>query len=228
MKEVSIRYGWMVALLGWAAGCTPEPEPAQRPDYFPLVVGNYVEYLVTETRYTPEGLTQTHSYPRREVLETSRQLPDGSTRFELGYYSRSAAGTWRQDSLAWVWRTPAFVYRTEGGETVAVLPTTGHDRQQWNALALTSRPVRFFELRKNPSPTTFDTLRFDRTAMVVRQNDSTLLARRRQVDVYAEGVGLITQERTQLTYCSQPACRGRGQVELGWSVVSRVRHFGTL
>jgi hypothetical protein len=228
MKHVGrVGFGWIVALLGWT-GCAPAPEPIAQPDYFPLRVGSYAEYLVTETHYTPEGLIQRRTYPRREVLQTSQQLPDGTTRFELGYYSRSATGTWRQDSLAWVWRTPMFTYRTEGGEAIAVLPTTGHDRQQWGALALTSRPERFFELRKNASPMSFDSLRFDRTATVIRQNDSTLLARRRSVEIYAEDVGLVVQERTQLTYCSQPSCLGRGQVALGWSVVSRIRHFGTL
>ena len=57
--------------------------------------------------------------------------------------------------------------------------------------------------------------KFSNSVTVVQQNDSTLVDLKRRREVYSEGIGLIYQEKINVSYCNSADCLGKGKIDFG-------------
>jgi hypothetical protein len=65
--------------------------------------------------------------------------------------------------------------------------------------------------------------KFDKTFSVIQQNDSTLVDLKRRIEIYAEGIGMIYQERTNVLYCNSGDCLGKGKIDFGIKHILKFR-----
>ncbi|GAB2797380.1 hypothetical protein GCM10027275_48540 [Rhabdobacter roseus] len=212
----------------WACQPDTQPQPGPGYGYFPLEVGRYAEYEVTETNYLlnqPTPTTRTY-YLRETVIDSSTSL-DQQRVYRIEHAVRNAPSEpWRVDSVLTAWRTPNQAVRTENGQPIVrmVFPIT--ERTPWNGHVYTTLGERWFEARHVGTPATVGGTLFERTATIVRQDDSTLLSQQRQLETYAEGVGLIRRERIAVQFCSAGSCVGQGVIEFGLKQVSTISRYG--
>ena len=102
------------------------------------------------------------------------------------------------------------------------------DRLRWDSNRYNAAGDDAYELRNSGLPYRVSDKQFAETVTVVVQQDSTLIAQDKRIEVYARRVGLIYKERVQLQFCSStPACIGTYQIDYGIRQIYRLRSFGT-
>jgi hypothetical protein len=57
--------------------------------------------------------------------------------------------------------------------------------------------------------------KFDHSVTIVQQNDSSLVDLKKIIEVYAEGIGLVYQEKLNVSYCNLLDCLGKGKIDFG-------------
>jgi hypothetical protein len=197
-------------------------------DYFPLEVGHYVIYDVTEERYVPGLAPAQTTYQLKEVFGGAYTDVTGQPAYRLLRYRRSA-GThpWTADSIWSARRVMNEAIRTENGLDFVALAFPVSDRLRWNGNRHNMLAEDQYELRNSGQPYRVSSQQYDATVMVLTQDDSTLLNRDKRLSVYARQIGLIYRERTQLTYCSSSSsCIGKAQITYGTRQIYRIHQYG--
>ncbi|HEV7349895.1 hypothetical protein [Telluribacter sp.] len=215
-------------LLGWLLSCQSktQPVPAIGYEYFPLEVGQYVQYHVEETRYALAQPPTSRTFQRRETITDTYTDASGQTVYTIERAVLQTNGQWKVDSSLTAWRTPDRALRMENGVTEVKLSFPLSERQRWNGNLYNQQEERLFEATRVAKPITLGQQNFDSTVTVVQQNDSSLIALRRLREVYAKGVGLVQRERTYLYYCSTSGCAGQGKIDYGIKQLSTVSSYG--
>lgn len=217
-------------LLLFIGGCQPATNnPVDTGvDYFPLEPGRYVIYNVEEQHYALNALPVQRSYQLKEVIGPAYTDVTGQTAYSLRRYRRAVeTQPWQADSLWSAHVTATEAIRTENGRDLVKLVFPVSDQLRWNGNRRNTLGEDEYEIRNNDKPFRVLTTQYDRTVTVVAQDDSTLLARDKRMEVYARQVGLIHKERTQLVYCSsEPACVGKNQIAYGIRQLYRLHSSG--
>ncbi|GAB3165325.1 hypothetical protein [Telluribacter humicola] len=217
----------MIAGMAFSCQTDKQPTPNMGYDYFPLEVGQYVEYQVQETRYSLAQSPASRTFQRRETITDTYTDATGQTIYLIERSVLQMNGEWKTDSLMTSWRTTERAMRTENGRTEVKLFFPVTERQRWNGNLYNQQEERIFEATQVAKPITLGTQPFEHTVTVVQQNDSTLVALRRLREVYAKNVGLVQRERVFLQYCSTPDCAGQGKIDYGIKEISTISGYGT-
>ncbi|MFT4030980.1 MAG: hypothetical protein QM669_01030 [Siphonobacter sp.] len=196
-------------------------------DYFPLEIGRYVIYDVTETTYTLTQDSSTSNYQIKELISDSFTSLDGSISYYIQRYRRaSSTASWAIDS---VWSARLDIdkaIRTENNLPYVKLFFPIRDGQSWNGNALNSYDADDYEMESVGKTLTFGSNNFSETLTVVQQNDSSLVDLHRRNEIYAKNVGLIYREKTEYYYCNDADCLGTGQIDYGTRYVQKVSSYG--
>jgi hypothetical protein len=206
-----------LALLGILLGCTREntPSPEAGYGYFPLQTRAWIEYEVTETRYALGRPSETRTYRLKETIGEKYTDATGQDvyRVERAIWKNDG---WMPDSMGAAWRTTDGAFRNEHGVTFVKLRFPIGQAGTWDGNLFNTRREQLYELRYPGEPVQIGQRVFDKTVGVIQLNDSTLLSLRRSQELYAEGVGLIGWEHTDVNYCGTPDCVGRGIIDYGF------------
>lgn len=220
------------AVLGLALRCAPDfkdPAPAEvrlGHDFFPLEIGQFIEYDVVETHYSLLSPPVTKTSQLREVVAATLTNASGQSAYRLERFRRdSDAQPWRLDSVWTARREPERAVKTEGNASFVKLIFPTADGQRWNGNALNDRGANEYQIRRFDQPTSLNGQNY-RTLEVVQREDSSLVSLERRLERYARGVGLIYQENTALFYCNSAACLGKGTVDFGRQTIYRIRKHG--
>ncbi len=208
---------WLV-LWGALIGCTerdapPLPDPGY--GYFPLEIGFVREYEVSETNYALAQPNQTRIYRLRETIGQPYTDASGQDVYPIERAVLRNSGAWEVDVVWSAWRTVDRAFRQENGLTLVELAFPARDRNRWDRNLFNPLPAAFSTIERSGESRKLGTLDFVKTLTVVQQNDSTLLSLRRRRDLYAEGIGLVQQERISVQYCGTPDCVGKGIIDFG-------------
>jgi hypothetical protein len=198
--------------------------------YFPLQTGRYVIFDVDEQRYTfGATLPISRTYQVKEVVGRAYTDVTGRQAYRLMRYRRLADGTpWQTDSIWSARLTDSKAIRTENGQDFVKLLFPVSDRLRWDGNEYNALGEDSYELRNSRQPYRVSDKEFGETVTVIAQQDSTLLAQDKRIEVYASGLGLIYKERIQLQYCSTtPACIGKYQIDYGIRQIYRIRSSGS-
>lgn len=198
-------------------------------DYFPLETGHYVIYDVNEHRYALNAAPVQRTYQLKEVVGVAYADVTGQRAYQLLRYRRLAAGQpWQADSV-WSARLIADEgIRTENGLDIVKLRFPLSDRLRWDGNRYNAAGEDAYELRNSGLPYRVSDKQFAETVTVVAQQDSTLIAQDKRIEVYARQVGLIYKEQVQLQFCSStPTCIGTFQIDYGIRHIYRIHSFGT-
>lgn len=191
----------------------PLPDPGY--GYFPLEIGLIREYEVSETNYALAQPTQTRTYRLRETIGQPYTDASGQDVYPIERAVLRSSGAWEVDSVWSAWRTVDRAFRQENGLTLVKLAFPTRDRSRWDGNLFNSMPAASSTIEGSGESRKLGTLDFTKTLTVVQQNDSTLLSLRRHRDLYAEGIGLVQQERVSVQYCGTPECVGKGVIDFG-------------
>ncbi len=213
-------YGFVLLLtLDLLAGCQPDAgHPADAGyAYFPLEPGHYVVYDVREEAYSRQTAPVVRTYQLKEVVGAAYRDVAGQTSFLLRRYRRTTdSQPWQADSIWAARRTASEAIRTENGRDFVKLAFPLSDQLRWDSNRHNALGEDTAETRNKDQPFRVLDTAYAQTITVLVQDDSTLLARDKRLEIYARQVGLLYKERTQLVYCqSTPACIGTNQIEYG-------------
>lgn len=195
------------------------PETAGR-DFFPLAVGQWREYDVTEHIWRENSDSVSH-YLTRERVDTVFRGATGEWNYRIVRARRpDTLHVWRDDSVVSV-----IVNAAEVRETFANVPRIAllfgiWEGRTWNpGLYSGDSTVRTYH--NVDAPVTLSTGQsFAHTVRVVDEPDISILGRREQEQIYARGVGRIFRRRAALDFCNSEEVR-RGLCELGSGYVVR-------
>lgn len=195
-------------------------------DFFPLHTGQFVELDVTRTVYQRFQPAETIRYLVRQTTGNSFMNADSQRVFNIQYSSKRPALGWKLDSVGMQWHTADKVLAQESGNTVTRVNLPVSNGLRWNANLLNNQNEQIFEAAKVGAPHNDIYLSFPNTLTIIRQDDSTLLSRKRYIEIYARDVGLIRRERIYLQYCYTADCLGKGVVNSGWREISIIQNYG--
>lgn len=197
-------------------------------DYFPLETGRYCIYDVQKEQFTPTSLPTRQNYQLKEVIGLPYIDVTGQTAYRLMRYRRTdERQAWQADSVWAVRLVNNEAIRSENGLDFVMLLFPVGNQLRWNGNGRNSREPDDYMARNAGQPYNVLAKQFDRTVTVVAQNDSTLIAQDKRLDVFARQVGLIYRERTHLQFCTaSSACIGKNQIEYGTRYIYCIRTYG--
>ncbi|WP_157487996.1 hypothetical protein [Dyadobacter crusticola] len=214
-------------LLLFLVSCNnPAPrESTASQDFFPLHSGNYSEFLVEKTRYLPDQKTVAAARIRRSV-ESIFQQPDGQQVFPITYASITANNQWQTDSTHAAWLSPDKAFEQENGKIILKMHFPLSEHSQWDFNAYNNADESVARATRLNKPFQVGTQFYPNTVSIVYQDDSTLLSRKKYIEIYAADVGLIYSERLNLRYCHEAECIGKGIIESGSKEVFTISKTG--
>jgi hypothetical protein len=205
------RWGALLALPALLAGCRHEsvvPNPVV--DYYPVVVGTYRTYAVTDSVWANARATVTGYQLRERVAELFTDAA-GQPAYRLVRSRRATAGAgWTDDSVLIVQPRPRAVLLTRNNVRTVELIYPAQANKGWNDSAFTASPDTITSLKRfygpgvgipytlpatagQPAKTYANTVA---TYKIFSAQDNDGLRRRSGYQqVYAEGVGLVVRRR---------------------------------
>ncbi|MDO7886325.1 hypothetical protein Q5H89_13200 [Hymenobacter sp. CA2-7] len=216
------RWGALVALPVLLAGCRHEsvvPNPVA--DYFPVVVGTYRTYAVTDSVWTNARVSVT-SYQLRERVAEQFTDAAGQPAYRLVRSRRATASAgWADDSVLIVQPSARAVLLTQNNVRTVELIYPARAGKGWNDSAFTASPDTIISLKRFYGPSvggpytvpafsgqpakTYDNTVATYKLFAAQDNDG-LRRRSGYQQVYAQGVGLVVRRRYGYAlYTTNPA-----------------------
>jgi hypothetical protein len=185
--------------------------------YFPLSVGQYQIYEVTEALYSISNEPIHSKYFLKEQISESYENPASEKVYKIERLKRQTnAEPWKIDS---VWTTQLLTnkaIRTENNINIVKLYFPIQTAQFWNKNEFNNYRAQKISYQDKGKDFRIDTKVYQNTVSVIIKNDSSLLSKNKYFEVYAPLFGMIYRENISLAYCqSTPACIGKGLIEYG-------------
>lgn len=172
----------------------------------------------TQYALTQSPLTQTY-----QLKEDATMDVDGKNITIERYRRENDTQKWTIDSVFSAKKEIDKVLRTENNVTFVKLIFPISEGLKWNGNAYNSLGNDTYELKKMFQPFQTNGKNFNRTLTVIQQNDSTLVDLKRRLEVYAEGIGMIYQEKISVSYCNSGDCLGKGKIDFGTKYIVKFR-----
>ena len=244
IKSQAARWGVMAGMLLAVASCRHDsvvPNPVV--DYFPVVVGTYRTYAVTDSVWATARATATTYQLRERVAE---QFTDaaGKTAYRLVRSKRTnASADWVDDSVLVVQPTAQAVLLTRNNQRTVELVYPARAGKGWNANAFRTSPDTVSSLTRYYGPEvavpfttpasggqaakTYDNTVSTKATLNGGGEDIFLYSQRGLRQVYASGVGPILRRRFSLnTYTTNPA--NQEQIATPGIIQTGVAHYEVL
>ena len=204
--------------------CKCESPPQTGKDFFYPVVGQAVIYDIQETQYALTTAPIIKNYQLKEILASILTNTDGKQTLQIERYRReNDSQKWAIDSVFSARKEIDKALKTENNVTYMKLIFPVSEGLKWNGNAYNALGDDSYELKKINQPFQTNGQNFLKTLTVVQQNDSTLVDLKRRTEVYAEGIGLIYQEKTNVSYCNSGDCLGKGKIDFGSKYILKIK-----
>ncbi|MFZ5552107.1 MAG: hypothetical protein ACOZCO_03250 [Bacteroidota bacterium] len=183
------------------ASCKKEADPPNLGyTYFPLEVGRWAQYNVTEIKVdTIVNYYDTAIYQLKEVIESQFIDNQGRPSFRIERFWRTA------DSLPWtmkdVWfatRTNTMAEKVEEDERFVKMVFPVNADKEWNGNIYNTLPEWEYAYENLHKNTTVNSLSFDSTTTVLQRDNYNFIEYEYAYEIYAAGVGLIKKHYVDL------------------------------
>ncbi|GHN02890.1 hypothetical protein WSM22_43790 [Cytophagales bacterium WSM2-2] len=200
--------------------------------YFPLRVGNFQIYQVSETNIQHQSCTDTSTpiknYQLKALIYDSAKNPEGGYTYYIHRYTRSDSLHAWTDLDSWNARVANNqVIVTTGNVPYLRLVFPFTSVTKWNANLYNDLEAEENSLKNiNQSYQLPGGKKFPTTQTVVQSdNDDIFVKHDVRFEVYAPSAGLIYKETTQLEYFQQP-CYGDQKVRTGLIYTQSLLKYG--
>lgn len=224
------------ALIFITSCSTPDTNPVDSYSYFPLEIGNYRVYDVTEDVYSAgQKNPVSKAWKEKDEVMREEQSANNSKRYIL---SRSI---WDEQSQSWIKKKefsvstfPDKMVVNLDNEVFTPLIFPCNPGVEWDGYAyfnLDSKDPRYGSMHRYEDinkPLTSNSLHFDYTVKVSERADTTSRAQfRLGYKYYASGVGLIVDEQTDLDYLQENGeFIGYRTIASGKRTIKRIAEYG--
>jgi hypothetical protein len=192
------------------------PPPQDGGNFFYPTIGQSVVYDVEDTQYELTGKFTVKTYQLKEVSASTFKDAEGKEALRIERYRRETdAQKWTIDSVFIAKKEIDKALKTENNVTYVKIAFPIKEGLKWNGNAYNSFGNDIYELKKVNQSFQTNGQKFENTFSVIQQNDSTLVDLKRRGEVYAEGIGMIYQEKTNVSYCNSGDCLGKGKIDFG-------------
>ncbi|MBC7409312.1 MAG: hypothetical protein H7339_13055 [Arcicella sp.] len=192
------------------------PPPQDGGKFFYPKIGQSVVYDVEETEYELTGKFTLKTYQLKEVNVSTFNDLDGKKAMRIERYRReNDAQKWTIDSIFTAKKEVDKVLKIENNVTYIKMSFPMKEGLKWNGNAYNSFGNDSYEMKKVNQLFQINGQKFSNSVTVVQQNDSTLVDLKRRREVYSEGIGLIYQEKINVSYCNSADCLGKGKIDFG-------------
>ncbi len=192
------------------------PPPQDGGKFFYPSVGQSVIYDVEDTQYELTGKSTIKTYQLKEINVSTFKDAEGKEALRIERYRReNDTQKWTIDSIFIAKKEIDKALKTENNVTYVKISFPIKEGLKWNGNAYNSLGNDTYELKKVNQTFQTNGEKFDHTFSVIQQNDSTLVDLKRRIEVYAEGIGMIYQEKINVFYCNSGDCLGKGKIDFG-------------
>ena len=192
------------------------PPPQDGGNFFYPKIGQSVVYDVEDTQYEFTGKFTLKTYQLKEVNVSTFKDLDGKEALRIERYRReNDVEKWTIDSIFTAKKEIDKALKTENNVTYIKFPFPLKEGLKWNGNAYNSFGNDSYEMKKVNQLFQTNGRKFDNSVTIIQQNDSTLVDLKRRMEVYAEGIGLIYQEKIKVSYCNSKDCLGKGKIDFG-------------
>ena len=205
-------------------GCVAPPQTGK--EFFYPLMGQAVIYDVQETRYALTSIPIIKNYQLKEVFASILVDADGKESLRIERYRReNDTHQWAVDSIFLAKKEKDKALKSENNVTFLKLIFPVSEGLKWNGNAYNSLGNDPYQLKKLNQPFQTNGQNFSKTLTVVQQNDSTLVDLKRRTEVYAEGIGVIYQEKINVSYCNSGDCLGKGKIDFGTKYTLKIKSY---
>lgn len=215
----------LVFLLAACSKDEENPEIDLGYDYFPIEIGQFVEYKVDSIAYDLEGDHDTSSYYVREVIESEiiDALKEPALRIER-YKKDSLNHEWELVDIWSAKRTTNNAQRVEEDKRYLRLVFPVTNSAQWDGNALNTEEEWRHVYTEIGASKSYGDLSFSNTITVLQREFKSLIDDQYAYEVYAPGVGLIEKYykvlETNTDYIIDPIGENiRGGVEYHFRII---------
>lgn len=200
--------------------------PPNGKDFFYPLLGQMVIYDIQEIQYALTTVPVIKNYQLKEIVTSISMDGVGKEALRIERYRReNDTQKWVINSVFLAKKEIDKALKTENNVTYVKLIFPVSEGLKWNGNAYNSLGNDTYELKKlNQSFQTNGQI-FPKTLTVVQQNDSTLVDLKRRIEVYAEGIGVIYQEKINVSYCNSSDCLGKGKIDFGTKYRLKIKSY---
>lgn len=223
MRTLKVLGGFLFCsmLVLWDGCSNSDAIPISGQLYFPLRVGNYQIYQVSEANIQNTLCTDTNqpavTYELKVLTYDSVKNAEGGYSYLIHRYTRSDSTQSWTDKDTWSARVTANqVVVSEGNTSYVKLIFPLVNNSKWNGNLFNNLGEEDYRLTNFNQPYQLTSGKKYATTQTVVQSDNQdfFVFYDKRIEVYAPSVGLIYKETTQLTYFQDP-CYGQQKVKSG-------------
>lgn len=205
-------------------GCVAPPQTGK--NFFYPLLGQAIIYDVQETQYALTSVPTVKNYQLKEVFASTSIDTDSKEALRIERYRReNDAQNWAIDSVFLAKKKIDKALKTENNVTFVKLIFPVSEGLKWDGNAYNSLGNDTYELKKLNQLFQINGLNFPKTLIIIQQNDSTLVDLKRRLEVYAEGIGVIYQEKINVSYCNSGDCLGKGKIDFGTKYILKIKSY---
>lgn len=202
------------------------PPPQDGGNFFYPNTGQSVVYDVEDTQYELTGKFTVKTYQLKESIASIFKDLEGKEALRIERYRReNDSQKWTIDSVFIAKKEIDKALKTENNVTYVKIIFPIKEGVKWNGNAYNSLGNDIYELKKANQSFQTNGQKFDNTFSIIQQNDSTLVDLKRRIEVYAENIGMIYQEKTNVLYCNSGDCLGKGKIDFGTKHILKFRNY---
>ncbi len=202
------------------------PPPQAGGNFFYPNIGQSVVYDVEDTQYELTGKFTIKTYQIKEINASTFKDAEGKDALKIERYRReSDSQKWTIDSVFIAKIEIDKALKTENNVTYVKIVFPIKEGLKWNGNAYNSFGNDTYEIKKINQTFQTNGQKFENTFSVIQQNDSTLVDLKRRIEVYAEGIGMIYHEKTNVSYCNSGDCLGKGKIDFGNKQILKFKSY---
>lgn len=175
-------------------------------EYFPVQIGYYIIYDVDSTVYDElTHIPKTYKYRIKEQITQAYTNDEGTLSYRLERFIKWCDSTKSYDQIPWqikdVWTiTPYHTSIVKTEENIPyvkiIFPVKAH--AQWDGNAKNNLGTKIYTYEYTDTPETINNFYFTNTLKVKQYEYRSLIQYRNEVEKYAQNVGLVYKEITNL------------------------------
>ncbi len=210
---------YLLLLLALLVGCKEDHFSPREIGlrYYPVQKGMTWTYHVDETVYSEVKAPEELHYQLRVEVADSSQNPDGTYSYILYRYTRdSESDAWTSLDTWTARKNDRELVVTEGTTSYLKLVFPLRKGNSWDGNLYNDNGADDYRLDILNAPYEISGTTFEHSLTVEQENnDDFIVFLDQRKEVYAEDVGLIYSETTQLEYCTAENCIGQQKIQSG-------------
>lgn len=217
MTQIKLVFSLLIIIL--FSKCEKDSIPyASDYEYYPVAIGQYQIFEVTESFYSISSQPIHAKYYIKEQISDYYENPIQEKIYKIERFKRQTLEQpWKIDS---VWTTQLLTnkaIRTENNVSIVKLYFPIQTAEFWNKNELNSNPSEKVSFQDKGKDFMIDSKVYPNTVSVVIKNDSSLISKNANFEIYAPAFGIIYSENINLAFCqSTPSCIGKGKIDYGF------------